>query len=58
MDKERVINKWSPIIDVMGYSGSKYDEICLYAEGDSKKMHHYLPLSLKILSKLKNLGKH
>jgi hypothetical protein len=64
-NKEKIVNKWSPVIENMGYKGNKIEQIACYAEQHSimenleanigKIGKNFLPVAMKIISKLKNL---
>ena len=46
---------WKPIFESLGYDGSQGEEIAEYCVIDNNKKSNYLPVSLKILTNIRNL---
>lgn len=65
IDPAKATNKWTPVIENMGYNGNKIEQIACYAEQHSimesletnigKIGKNHLPVAMKIIAKLKNL---
>ena len=58
IDKEMLVKKWSPVIETLGVTDDeKIENMAIYAENCFRLFKNdYMPVSMKILSKLDNFS--